>query len=127
MPQANCSPTQLGAINHNIAAQSGAYFSQASIAAVDGGPGFGQLVIGTAALSGATGVLATVTLQKPSFSFAYGIATMLGAPLSASVTATGAAALAELRDSTGATKVSGLTVGVSIANVDLSTTALQLG
>jgi hypothetical protein len=124
---ANCSPIQLGAINNNIAAQSIAYFSQADIEAVDGGAGNGTLVIGTAALSGSTGVLSAITLQKPSFSFAMGAATMLGAPLVGNIVATGTAALAELRASDGTTQVSGLTVGVSMANVDLSTTDFQNG
>lgn len=78
---------------------------------VDSGAGVGTLVIGTSALSGATGVLATIALQKPSVSIAGGVATILGVPLSANATATGVAAKAELRDSAGNVIVSGLTVG----------------
>lgn len=75
--------------------------------------GTGQLVVGTSALSGATGVLATITLQNPSFSFSGRTATLLGVTLSATASATGTAALAELRDHSGTTIISGLTVGTS--------------
>ena len=78
---------------------------------VDGGSSFGTLVIGTSALSGATGVLATITLPKPSFSISGGVATLLGVTLSATASANGVAAKAELRDSAGNVIVSGLTVG----------------
>ena len=91
---------------------------------VDGGAGFGVLVIGTAALSGATGVLATITLPKPSFSVSAGVATMLGVPLSATASATGTAAKAELRDSVGNVIVSGLTVGTSATDIVLSAVAI---
>ena len=74
---------------------------------VDGQSSFGMLVIGTSALSGATGVLATITLQKPSFSIASKVATALGVPISVSPSANGTAALAELRDSGGNTVASG--------------------
>ena len=92
---------------------------------IDGGAGFGLLVIGTSALSGATGVLATFTLQKPSFSIAGKVATLLGTPLSTTGSATGAPALAEFRDSNSTTIISGLTVATSgadiIINVDFVT------
>jgi hypothetical protein len=94
---------------------------------VDGGAGFGQLVIGTASLSGATGVLATVPLPKPSVSIASKVATMLGVPLTATPSANGTAALAEFRDSAGNTIVSGLTVGTSGTNITVSTTAFSTG
>lgn len=86
-------------------------------ASVDGQSGFGQLVIGTSSLSGATGVIATVTLQKPSFSIAGKTSTLLGVPLAFTASAAGTAALAEFRDSAGNTVVSGLTVGVSGTNI----------
>jgi hypothetical protein len=95
---------------------------------VDGNTGVGQLVIGTSGLSGATGVLATISLVKPSFSIASGVATLLGSfPLSANPSAAGTAALAELRDSAGTTIVSGLTVGTSGANINLNTVTIALG
>jgi hypothetical protein len=94
---------------------------------VDGAASFGQLVIGTASLSGGTGVLATITLQKPSFSIASKTATLLGVPLSAVASATGTAALAELRDSTGLSIVTGLTVATSGANINLGTVSITSG
>lgn len=78
---------------------------------VDSGAGFGQLVIGTSALSGATGVIATIILQKPSVSIVNFVATILGVPLSVAAAAAGVAAKAELRDSAGNVIISGLTVG----------------
>ena len=94
---------------------------------VDGNSSFGQLVIGTSALSGATGVLATITLQKPSFSIASGVATMLGVTLSATASATGTAAKAELHDSAGTVIASGLTVGTSASDINLNSVAISSG
>jgi hypothetical protein len=94
---------------------------------VDGGTTFGLLVIGTASLSGATGVLATITLQKPSYSIASKTATLLGVPLSAVASATGTAALAELRDSASNSIVTGLTVATTGANINLGTTSITSG
>src|SRR5260370_28292163 len=65
--------------------------------------GAGQLVIGASNLFGATGVLVTIALQKPSFSYSGSAATLLGVPLSANATATGTANKAELRDNSGTT------------------------
>ncbi len=96
---------------------------------VDGAAGAGQLVVGAATLSGATGVLATIALAKPSFSIAARVATLAGVPLSATASAGGAAALAELRDSAGTTIVSGLTVGAvgSGAAIELAATTIVAG
>lgn len=94
---------------------------------VDANSSFGQLVIGTASLSGSTGVLATITLQKPSFSISGGVATLLGVPLSATASATGTAALAELRDSAGTTIASGITVSTTGAMINLNSTAISSG
>lgn len=94
---------------------------------VDSGAGNGTLVIGTSALSGATGVLVTITLQKPSFSIASGVATLLGVPLSGTASATGTAALANLRDSAGNAIVTGLTVGTSATDIIVATTSITSG
>jgi hypothetical protein len=94
---------------------------------VDGNSSFGQLVIGTSGLSGGTGVLSTTTLQKPSVSIASKVATLLGVPLNATPSANGTAALAEFRDSSGATIISGLTVGTSGANIIVTTTTFSIG
>lgn len=94
---------------------------------VDGGPSFGLLVIGTSSLSGATGVLATFTLQKPSFSIASKVATLLGTPFNVTASNSGTAALAELRDSNGTTIASGLTVGTSGTDIIVNNTNVTLG
>jgi hypothetical protein len=75
--------------------------------------GAGMLVIGTSALSGATGVLATFVLPNPPFSIANKVSTLLGVPLTGTPSAAGTAALAELRDSAGNTVGAGLIVGVA--------------
>jgi hypothetical protein len=92
---------------------------------LDANSGNGVLVIGTSSLSGATGVLATITLSKPSFSISGGVATLLGVPLSATASAGGTAALAELRDSAGNVIAGGLTVGTSGTNVVLNSTTIS--
>lgn len=89
----------------------------------------GTLVIGTSALSGATGVLAAITLQNPAATVSGGVLTIAGVPISATATATGTAALAELRNNAGTAIVSGLTVGVagSGADIIISSTAISSG
>lgn len=91
------------------------------------GTAAGSLVIGTSALSGATGVLATIPLATTPATVAGSVLTLAGVPLSATASATGTAALAELRDSTGAVIVSGLTVGTSGADIIISSTAITSG
>lgn len=93
----------------------------------DAAAGFGTIVIGTSALSGATGVLATITLQKPSATVASGVLTIAGTPLSTTASATGTAAKAELRDSTGLVIASGLTVGTSATDIIINATAISVG
>src|SRR6187455_1234470 len=63
----------------------------------------GKLVIGTAALSGATGVLATIAIPNPGFTITTPvagtvIATLLGVPLSVASSGSGTAAKAEIRN-----------------------------
>jgi hypothetical protein len=87
----------------------------------------GQLVIGTSSLSGATGVLATFTLQNPAFSEDSQALTLEGVPLSATASATGTAAKAEFRNNAGTTVISGLTVGTSAADIILGTTSITSG
>lgn len=98
--------------------------SQAAGVSVDGRSSFGTLVIGTSGLSGATGVLATIVLQKPSFSIVGKVATLLGVTLSVLASGSGTAALAELRDSDGNTVVSGLTVGTSATDIIITSTSI---
>ena len=94
---------------------------------VDAAGNYGLFVIGTSALSGATGVLATITLQNPSFSYATRTATMLGVPLSATATGSGTAAKAEFRDKNSVTIINSLTVGTSATDVIISSTTITAG
>lgn len=87
----------------------------------------GTLVIGTSALSGATGVLATITLQNPPATVSGSVMTIAGTPLSATAGATGTAALAELRNSSGTVIVSGLTVGTTGTDIIISSTSISSG
>lgn len=91
------------------------------------GTAAGTLVIGTSALSGATGVLASMPLATTPATVSGNVLTLAGVPLSAAASATGTAALAELRDSTGAVIVSGLTVGTAGADIIISNTAITTG
>lgn len=87
----------------------------------------GSLVIGTSALSGSIGILATVSLNTPAATVSGPTLTISGVPLSVIASAAGTAALAELRNHAGTTITSGLTVGTSNADVIVTTTAILLG
>lgn len=86
-----------------------------------------QLVIGTSALSGATGVLATVTLPNAGITVSGSVLTLVASTQSATASATGTAALAEIRNNAGTTIVSGLTVGTSGTDVTINSTAISSG
>lgn len=97
-------------------------------AASTGGGTAGQLVIGTSALSGATGVLATLALKAVPGSVSGAVFTIDCTPaLTVAASASGTAALAELRNNAGTTVVSGLTVGTSAADVILGSTTITSG
>ena len=87
----------------------------------------GTLVIGTSALSGATGVLATITLSVTPATVSGSVLTISGVPLSATASATGTAALAELRNNAGTVIVGGLTVGTAATDIIISSTAITSG
>jgi len=87
----------------------------------------GKLVIGTSALSGATGVLATFDLATTPFSLSGGVLTLLGVPLTIAASATGVAAKAEFRTNGGTVIASGLTVGVSGTHILLTSTSATAG
>jgi hypothetical protein len=87
----------------------------------------GTLVIGTSALSGATGVLATIPLSTTPATVSGDVLTLSGVPLSATASATGTAALAELRNNAGTVIVGGLTVGTTATNIIISNTAITSG
>jgi hypothetical protein len=84
-------------------------------------------VIGTSSLSGATGVLATITLPNPASSVSGDVLTLLGVPLSATASASGTAAKAELRNNAGGVIVGNLTVGTSGSDVTVNTTTVTSG
>lgn len=94
---------------------------------MDAGASFATLVIGTSGLTGSTGVLATVTLPKPSGTKTGGVLTLAGTPVTTTASATGTAAKAELRDSNALVIASGLTVGTSGTDIIINATAISTG
>jgi len=98
-----------------------------TIGAATGAGSAGSLVIGTSSLSGATGVLATVTLPNPASSVSGDVLTLLGVPLSATASASGTAAKAEIRNNAGTVIVGNLTVGTSASDVIVNTTTVTSG
>jgi hypothetical protein len=96
-------------------------------AASTGAGSAGQLVIGTSALSGGTGVLATLALPNPPATVSGAVLTLSGVPLSVAASASGTAALAEFRNNAGTTITSGLTVGTVGTDVILGTTTITSG
>lgn len=87
----------------------------------------GSLVIGTSALSGATGVLATIPLQNPAATVSGSVLTIAGVPISVVATGAGTAALAEIRNNAGDVIVSGLTVGTSGADIIINSVLISAG
>jgi len=87
----------------------------------------GVLVIGTSALSGATGVLVSFTLGTTPGTVSGGVLTISGVPLTATASGTGTAAKGELRDNAGNVIVSGLTVGTSGTDIIINATAISSG
>lgn len=91
------------------------------------GTAAGKLVIGTSALSGATGVLVEVTLATTPATVSGSVLTLAGTPLTGTASATGTAALAEIRNNSGTVIVSGLTVGTAATDIIISSTAITSG
>jgi hypothetical protein len=87
----------------------------------------GSLVIGTSALSGATGVLATIALPNPAATTSGDVLTLAGVPLSATASASGTAAKAEIRNNAGTVVAGNLTVGTSGSDVTVNTTTVTSG
>jgi hypothetical protein len=96
----------------------------AVVAAVDQGASAGKLKIGTAAMAT---TLVTITLDDPSFTRSGAVITMAGAPKSGTASASGTAAAAIITDSNDVTIVSGLTVGTTLTDIVLDTTAITNG
>jgi len=84
---------------------------------IDSGAGAGTLEVGTA---GFASTLVTFTLSDPAGTVSGDVLTGSGMPKSATAAATGAAAEARIKNSTGTVIVSGLTVGTSGTNVIIS-------
>lgn len=93
------------------------------------GTAAGTLVIGDNTLSGATGVLATITLSTTPATVSGDTLTLSGVPLSATASASGTAAKAELRNNAGTVIVGGLTVTASGGggNIIISSTSITSG
>lgn len=91
------------------------------------GASAGSLVIGTADLSGAAGVLATIPLETTPGTVSGDTLTIAGLPKTVTATANGTAAKAELRNNAGAVIVSGLTVGQAGADIIVSGTVIAFG
>jgi len=98
-----------------------------TIVAASGAGSTGKLVIGTSALSGATGVLATIVIPNPAFVVSGTgtvIATLQGVPLSVAASGSGTAAKAEIRNNADAVVTSGLTVGLSASDIILNSLSI---
>lgn len=92
---------------------------------IDLGSGPGVLQIGTA---GMATVLAEITLGDPSGTVSGAVLTLSGFPRSdTSANATGTAAAARIRDSSGTDVITGLTVGTSAADIILDNTSINSG
>jgi hypothetical protein len=111
------------AVNYSTAAKNARLNGVVSV--IDGGSGAGVLQIGTTAMGT---VLATITLAKPSGTSSGGVLTFSGFPRSATAAATGTAAAARIRDSSGSDVITGLTVGAagSGADIILDTTSIDV-
>ena len=92
--------------------------------AIDGGSGAGTIEIDT---SGMATVLAVLTLSDPCGSVSGDTLTFSAITADSSADATGTAAEARIKDSSGNVIVSGLTVGTSGANINLNTTSISAG
>ena len=91
---------------------------QAVLNRFDGGSGNAAIEICSA---GYGVVLATIPLDKPSFTLASGVLTLANAPKSETAADNGGiAAVARIRDSAGTVWLSGLTVGVGSGDLQLS-------
>lgn len=92
--------------------------------AIDGGSAGGTLEIGT---TGMGTVLAVIPLADPCGSVSAGVLTLTMPQSDTNADATGTAAEARIKDSNGTVIVSGLTVGTSGANINLSSVGITAG
>jgi hypothetical protein len=83
--------------------------------------GVGILVLGTSALAGgSTGIVVQIPLSNPPALVSSGQLILSGVPVTANAIASGLIEKAEIRDPSGNVVVSGLSVGVSGANINIS-------
>ncbi len=92
--------------------------------AIDAGSAAGTVEIGTTSMAS---VLATITLADPCGTVSSGVLTFSMPQSDTSADATGTAAEARIKDSNGNVIISGLTVGTSGANINLSSLAITTG
>ena len=99
---------------------------QAVVTAIDSGAGVGFVEICSAAYAT---VLATIPLQKPSATVSTDMLTFVNAPgmTDTSADASGTAAVARIKMSTGTVVIQGLTVGVGTGDIQLNSTAITAG
>ena len=86
----------------------------------------GQLVIGTSALSGATGVLVRVPFDDPAFTVSNGVMTISNPPRTVIAVGTGIAGKVEIRDGSDTVIASGLTVGLPASGAEVIINALEI-
>lgn len=92
---------------------------------IDAGSGAGVLQIGT---TGMGTVLADITLNDPSGTISGAVLTLSGFPKSdTSANASGTAAAARIRDSSGTDVITGLTVGTTGSDINLDSVSITAG
>jgi hypothetical protein len=88
----------------------------------------GEIVIGTAALAGAVGILVRIPLSTTVGVISDGVLTLNALPRTGTATASGTAALAELRNASNVVVASGLTVGTAPGNnITINADAISTG
>lgn len=92
--------------------------------AIDAGSGPGVLEIGT---TGMATLLGTLTLSDPCGTVSGDILTFAAITQDSSADASGTAAAARIKDSTGTVVIDGLTVGTSAADIIFSSVAITAG
>jgi hypothetical protein len=92
--------------------------------AIDAGSGPGVLEIGTASMAT---LLGTLTMSDPCGTVSGDILTFSPITQDSSADASGTAAAAQIKDSTGTVVISGLTVGTSGADIIFSSVAITAG
>ncbi len=94
-------------------------------AAIDAGAGAGKLLLGTAAMAV---VLASFTLEDPAAAGAVnGVLTLVGPPKTVFGLATGVLVEARVEDSNGNAVITGLSVGLSGADIIVDSTTVTVG